>query len=206
MASRLSGAKAAAAAAAAGSISSAAGGVDSSTMFGVGCVALSALLFSVLGVMYEVLMSADQTHSVTQAQASAAVTGVSLVAALAHQLYYTLPNLGLAVLQPVAASSHSAASIAGSHVLYGVITAAHQLLQVQLLSSQGAMAVGLVNAVRASVVSFVSSWFFCSSMAHLCLSYWRAVGAMVVTAGAALWVVAGKPMTRRPLQKKLHTQ
>lgn len=125
-------------------------------------------------------------------QASAAVTGVSLVAALAHQLYYTLPNLGPAVLQPVAASSHSAASIAGSHVLYGVITAAHQLLQVQLLSSQGAMAVGLVNAVRASVVSFVSSWFFCSSMAHLCLSYWRAVGAMVVTAGAALWVVAGE--------------
>jgi hypothetical protein len=66
------------------------------------------------------------------------------------------------------------------------------MLQVKLLSSQGAMAVGLVNAVRASVVSFVSSWFFCSSVAHLCLSYWRAVGAMVVTAGAALWVVAGE--------------
>jgi hypothetical protein len=66
------------------------------------------------------------------------------------------------------------------------------MLQVMLLSSQGAMAVGLVNAVRASVVSFVSSWVFCSSVAALCLSYWRAVGAMVVTAGAALWVVAGE--------------
>jgi hypothetical protein len=66
------------------------------------------------------------------------------------------------------------------------------MLQVKLLSSQGAMAVGLVNAVRASVVSFVSSWVFCSSVAHLCLNYWRAVGAMVVTAGAALWVVAGE--------------
>jgi hypothetical protein len=129
---------------------------------------------------------------VARLQASAAVTRVSLVATLAHQLYYTLPNLGPAVLQPVAASSHSAASIAASHLLYGVITAAHQMLQVKLLSSQGAMAVGLVNAVRASVVSFVSSWFFCSSVAHLCLSYWRAVGAMVVTAGAALWVVAGE--------------
>jgi hypothetical protein len=37
-------------------------------MFGVGCVALSALLFSVLGCMYEVLMNADEAHSVTQAQ------------------------------------------------------------------------------------------------------------------------------------------
>jgi hypothetical protein len=76
--------------------------------------------------------------------------------------------------------------------VYGLITAAHQMLQVMLLSSQGAMAVGLVNAVRASVVSFVSSWVFCSSVTALCLSYWRAVGAMVVTAGATLWVVAGE--------------
>lgn len=120
------------------------------------------------------------------------MTGVSLAVTLAHQMYYTLPNLGPAVLQPVAASRHSAASIAATYLLYGMITAVHQRLQVQLLSSQGALAVGLVNALRASVVSFVSSWVFCSGVAHLCLSYWRAVGAMVVTAGAVLWVLAGE--------------
>jgi drug/metabolite transporter (DMT)-like permease len=50
------------------SSSNAAGGMGGSAMFGVGCVALSALLFSVLGCMYEVLMNADEGHSVTQAQ------------------------------------------------------------------------------------------------------------------------------------------
>lgn len=54
------------------------------------------------------------------------------------------------------------------------------------------MAVGLVNAVRASVVSYASSWLFCAEVAQLCITYWKAVGALVVTCGAALWVLAGE--------------
>jgi drug/metabolite transporter (DMT)-like permease len=67
----LTGFTAAGAAEAAGkgsSSSSAVHGMEGSAVFGVGCVALSALLFSVLGCMYEVLMNADEGHSVTQAQ------------------------------------------------------------------------------------------------------------------------------------------
>jgi drug/metabolite transporter (DMT)-like permease len=50
------------------SSSGAVGSAEGSGVFGVGCVALSALLFSVLGCMYEVLMNTDEGHSVTQAQ------------------------------------------------------------------------------------------------------------------------------------------
>lgn len=118
---------------------------------------------------------------------------MSLLVTCAHQLLYTLPNLDAFILKPVAASVHSASSIAASHILYGLVTAAHQYVQVKVLGSHGAMAVGLVNAVRASVVSFVSSWLFCSSVnQHLCITFWKAVSALVVTVGAALWVMAGE--------------
>eukprot|EP00878_Enallax_costatus_P022708 GHUV01024111.1.p1 GENE.GHUV01024111.1~~GHUV01024111.1.p1 ORF type:complete len:163 (+),score=51.59 GHUV01024111.1:308-796(+) len=143
----------------------------------------------------------------TVLQATYVITGISLVATCAHQLLYSLPNWRQLVLEPVAASEYSGNSIAASHILYGLVTALHNSVQVKLLGSHGAMTVGLVNAVRASVVSFVSSWLFCTSVAHLCITYCKATSALVVTAGAALWVLAGKPTSRKQdFKNKQHTE
>jgi drug/metabolite transporter (DMT)-like permease len=71
--SMFSGAKAGSSSDSSSNSTSAANGMDGKALLGVGCVALSALLFSVLGCMYEVLMAADQAHSVTQAQVGYAV-------------------------------------------------------------------------------------------------------------------------------------
>jgi len=125
-------------------------------------------------------------------QASVAVTSVCLAAALVHQVVYTLPNREQLIMLPVRSSAFSPGSVGWAHVGYGVITAIHNLVQVRLLATHGALIVGLVNAVRASVVSVVISLLFCASTQHLCLTYWRAVSALVVTAGAVMWVLAGE--------------
>lgn len=41
---------------------------ETHVLYGVGCVVVSALLFSILGCMYEVLMNADEDNNVSQAQ------------------------------------------------------------------------------------------------------------------------------------------
>lgn len=125
-------------------------------------------------------------------QMSFAVSGVSLCLTLLHQLLYCLPNWQELVAGPFAASGLSIRSVVLTHTVYGLITAVHQYVQVRLLSTHGAMTVGLVNAVRASVVSVVSSWLFCAVKPQLCLTYWRGISALVVTLGAMQWVFAGE--------------
>ena len=110
---------------------------------------------------------------------------------LVHQLLYCLPNWQSLIAQPFAASGLQLRSVVLVHAVYGLITAGHQYVQLRLLASHGAMAVGLVNAVRASVVSVLSSWLFCNAKPELCLSTWRGISALVVTFGAVQWVFAG---------------
>jgi hypothetical protein len=119
------------------------------------------------------------------------VTGVSLAAALAHTLLYARPRWQELVAAPLAASGLTAADVIRSHALYGVITAAHQFMQLRLLASHGALVLGLVNAVRASAVSVLSSALFCATAQQQCLTPWRAISAGVVSLGAAQWVLAG---------------
>lgn len=109
-----------------------------------------------------------------------------------HQLLYCLPNWQQLVAQPLAASGLSVRTVLLTHAVYGAITAVHQYVQLRVLGSHGAMSVGLVNAVRASVVSVVSSLLFCNVKPQLCLTYWRGISAFVVTMGAVQWVFAGE--------------
>jgi hypothetical protein len=125
-------------------------------------------------------------------QTSFAVSGVSLAITLMHQLLYCLPNWQQLTAEPFAASGLSIRTVLLTHAVYGMITAVHQYVQLQVLSTHGAMSVGLVNAVRASVVSVVSNLLFCGVKPQLCLTYWRGVSALVVTVGAVQWVFAGE--------------
>jgi hypothetical protein len=111
---------------------------------------------------------------------------------LLYQLLYCLPHWQQLVTQPLAASGLSVRSVVVTHAVYGLITAVHQFVQLRVLATHGAMAVGLVNAVRASVVSVISSVLFCSIKPQLCLTYWRGISAVVVTLGAVQWVFAGE--------------
>jgi hypothetical protein len=120
------------------------------------------------------------------------VSAVSLTLTLIHQLLYCLPNWQQLVTKPLAASGLSVQTVLLTHAVYGLITAVHQYVQLRVLATHGAMSVGLVNAVRASVVSVVSSVLFCNVKPQLCLTYWRGISALVVTVGAMQWVIAGK--------------
>lgn len=135
-------------------------------------------------------------------QTSFAVSGVSLTITLVHQLLYCLPNWHQLVTKPLAAAGLSTQTVLLTHAVYGMITAVHQYVQLRVLATHGAMSVGLVNAVRASVVSVVSSMLFCHVKPQLCLTYWRGISALVVTVGAVQWVIAGGQRCSRSSSSK----
>lgn len=141
------------------------------------------------------LIQHSPTHILLQA--SFAVSGVSLFITLIHQLLYCVPNWQQLVTVPLAASGLSTRTVLVTHAVYGLITAVHQYVQLRVLASHGAMSVGLVNAVRASVVSVVSSLLFCGVKPQLCLTFWRGASAVVVTLGAVQWVFAGEDERQR---------
>ncbi len=138
----------------------------------------------------------SQCH--TAAQAACYVSGVGLAASVAHQLVYTLPRARTALIEPLGApDAASAAAVTAAHVVYGLSTSVHALVQVSVIGSHGALAVGLVNALRSSTVSVVVAMLFCSPASPgACLTPRRIVGAVLVSLGAAVWAAAGKPQRR----------
>lgn len=70
----------------------------------------------------------------------------------------------------------------------------HTVVQGKLLESAGAMAVGIVSALRSAVVSVASGLLFCGPASpHQCLTPYSAAGAGLVTGGVLLYTLASEP-------------
>ncbi len=65
-------------------------------------------------------------------------------------------------------------------------------MQAAVFKSEGAIGVGLVNAVRGAVITVVVAALFCSpGRRHLCLTNQTMLSAAVTTAGGAIYVLTG---------------
>ena len=69
-------------------------------------------------------------------------------------------------------------------------------MQGLVLQTEGALGVGLVNAVRGATVSIMAALLFCRGDASQCLTARTALSAAIITAGALGWVAAGQLMVR----------
>lgn len=66
------------------------------------------------------------------------------------------------------------------------------LLQAAVFKTEGAIGVGLVNAVRGAVITAVVAALFCGpERRHLCLTNQTMLSAAVTTVGGAVYVLAG---------------
>ena len=80
---------------------------------------------------------------------------------------------------------------AGAALLAAGIFTAHSHLQGKMLGLHGAMSVGIVNAMRAVVVSVASAALFCrAGSTSQCLTLVSGSSAVLVTLGALLWATS----------------
>ena len=125
------------------------------------------------------------------------------LASAAYQALYTLPNWDRLVgrhLAATAAAGRSPAYVAGLLAVFGGLFNLHMLVQAAVFKSEGAVGVGLVNAVRGAAITLVVAALFCDAeRQHLCLTRQTLASAAVTTIGGAIYVLAGGQ--RRPLSK-----
>ena len=114
------------------------------------------------------------------------------LASATYQALYTLPNYDRLVGQPLAASHASPATVAALLLLFGCLFNLHTVLQAAVFKSDGAIGVGLVNAVRGAAITGVIAALFCGpGKQHLCLTRQTVLSAAITTAGGAVYVLAG---------------
>lgn len=112
--------------------------------------------------------------------------------ATAYQLLYTLPRWGQLVSAPSAASGATAAAVVPLLMVFAALFNLHMFAQTLVFKSDGAMGVGLVNAVRGAIITAIAAAMFCSSARPwLCLTRQSGLSAVVTALGGVGWVVAG---------------
>ncbi|KAL4451881.1 hypothetical protein ABPG75_007543 [Micractinium tetrahymenae] len=178
-----------AAAAAAGAGSSLA--LSHEQLVGAGLVSLAALLYSILGVAYEKLLKGGEAPP-PNAEIMWSVSILGFLASAAYQFLYVLPRWDVLVARPMAASPASPRFVAFLLAVFGTGFNLHMLAQAAVFKTEGAIGVGLVNAVRGAVITLVVAALFCSpDRRHLCLTNQTMLSAAVTTIGGAVYVMAG---------------
>jgi uncharacterized membrane protein YeaQ/YmgE (transglycosylase-associated protein family) len=94
------------------------------------------------------------------------------------------------VAEPLAASPASPGHVAALLALFGALFNGHMLVQAAVFKSEGAIGVGLVNAVRGAVITVVVAALFCTPQRrHLCLTPQTVLSAAITTVGGAVYVL-----------------
>lgn len=115
-----------------------------------------------------------------------------MTGATAYQLLYTLPRWGALVAQPSAASGATPRTVVPLLLAFAAMFNLHMFAQTLVFRSEGAVGVGLVNAVRGAAITAIGGAAFCSpARPQLCLTRQSAASAAVTALGGVGWVAAG---------------
>ncbi|KAF5840468.1 hypothetical protein DUNSADRAFT_16559 [Dunaliella salina] len=151
----------------------------------------SAALYSLLGVVYERLASLKALSHV-QINLRMSLTGFVLL--VLYQTFYTWPHRQRLILEPLAESGQRPGTVIFSHILFGACYTGHAMIQGRVLERSGAMAVNVVNSMRAATVSIVSALLFCAPSAQQqCLDARKGASAAIISVGALIWATAPSP-------------
>ena len=159
---------------------------------GIVMITIAALLYSALGVAYELLVTAGAPPYPD------ILWHISMVGALGagtYQALYVAPRASSLLAVPL-----TSPPMLFKLALFGTLFNIHMYTQSKVFKGQGALGVALVNAMRGAVIAAGASVLFCSpDRPKLCMNVQSGVSAVVTTIGGLAWVVAG---ARADAQKK----
>jgi len=161
---------------------------------GIFYTSLSGFLYSMVGVVYESLLTnrgKDKTPpSHSDIMYSSSVIGTVLGGI--YQVLYVLPRWDVLVATPLAESGVAPVVVLLLLLTFGASYNMHMYAQSLVFTSDGALGVGLVNAVRGSVINMSASIAFCApGMPWLtCLPPLSMASGLMTTTGGVLWVTS----------------
>lgn len=122
-------------------------------------------------------------------------------ASSAYQALYTAPRWEALVGSRLAARGMAPRDALPLLALFAAAFNVHQYAQGLVFKSEGAVSVGLVNAVRGAVITVVGAWAFCSpAKPSQCLTLQSGAAAAVTTLGGVVWVLSSTRQQQRQQQ------
>lgn len=163
-------------------------------MIGILYTSLAGILYSSLGIAYELLLSTATDDNPAPGHADIMFNS-SLFGTVSSSMYgllYVAPRWQSLVKGPLDSSSISGVFAILLLAFFGAAYNAHMYGQSLVFRSDGALGVGLVNAVRGSLINLSAGLVFCPSNApnwQDCVSTISMVSGMMTTFGGILWVL-----------------
>ncbi|KAL3159647.1 hypothetical protein ABBQ38_010057 [Trebouxia sp. C0009 RCD-2024] len=163
---------------------------------GLASLVFAALAYSLLGVMYQTLVSVGEnppSHGEIMLQASL----IGLASMAGYEVFHVLPKWPTLVKMPMQQSGTTTGQALGLLATFGAVYNCHSYASGVVFRTDGAQGVGIVNAMRGATVAIVSHLCFCSPQRPLqCLTPLSAASAATVTAGGIIWVKSASPVTK----------
>jgi uncharacterized membrane protein (DUF373 family) len=166
---------------------------------GVFFIILAAALYSCLGITYEALMSSNSPPPYQDILFTTSAIGS--LGAVCYQIVWVLPRWGYMVAANLSRTNLSHPKLVFLLILFGALFNLHMYIQSRVFKSDGAIGVGLVNAVRGAVLVVATSILFCSERSDLCLTFRSGISALLTTLGGVAWVLVGPQSQGRKSKK-----
>lgn len=163
-------------------------------MIGILYTSLAGILYSSLGIAYEVLLSTGTKDNPAPGHPDIMFNS-SLFGTVSSSMYgllYVAPRWQSLVKSPLDSSSIDGFFAVLLLAFFGVAYNVHMYGQALVFRSDGALGVGLVNAVRGSLINLFAGLVFCPSNVSNwqdCVSKTSMVSGMMATFGGILWVL-----------------
>jgi len=166
---------------------------------GVFFIILAAALYSCLGITYEALMSSNSPPPYQDILFTTSAIGS--LGAVCYQIVWVLPRWDNMIAANLSRTSLTHPKLVFFLVLFGALFNLHMYVQSRVFKSDGAIGVGLVNAVRGAVLVVATSILFCSERSDLCLTFRSGFSALLTTLGGVAWVLVGPQSQGRKSKK-----
>ena len=163
-------------------------------MIGILYTSLAGMLYSSLGIAYEVLLSTGTKDAPAPGHPDIMFNS-SLFGTVSSSMYgllYVAPRWQWLVKGPLDSSNVSGLYAILLLAFFGAAYNVHMYGQALVFRSDGALGVGLVNAVRGSLINLSAGLVFCPSNVPRwqdCVSKISMVSGMTTTIGGILWVL-----------------
>lgn len=169
-------------------------GAGTECLRGMLCLVVAATCYSLLGVSYEALVSTKGTPVPSHSHIMLHSSIIGTVLSSAYEVIYVFPRWNELIQQPLESSGVPASHAILMVAVFGAMYNVHTFAQGLVFQSDGALGVGLANAVRGSIINVAASLLFCPSHAHRiqdCLSVTSLLSGLMATTGGVMWTLSG---------------
>lgn len=150
------------------------------------------VLYAFVYVAYESLLSSSDGRrpSRDEETVSRRVGRYGFGLTSVYVLAFTLPNADALIVRPVTAAHGSPAAIAVLYALLFASSVLHSLTYFQVISGSGAVAAGILQALRAVAIFSLSAHLFCHVQRAQCFTYAKGMSSLLVIGGVVLFSFA----------------